>query len=282
MRRQLPTILALCLALGFSVRPLPGQWVEPPGQGWVQLALYHHDTGDEYDFSGSRKDIRNGGHAVATSLFLTAAVGVAPGVDVWVQAPYHRIDYSDFGGDRLRSGVGDVRTYVRVAPLRALGSAMPLAVRAGVKLPVGDFPLDAEIIPLGEGQRDWEVMLEVGHSLYPRPMYVMGWIGYRWREENFERRQDFGDEAFFLAALGGNRGSLGYKLTVEGWDGRAPVLEGIRLENASRRMLHVTPAVSYAAGPGAIELGARVPLGGQNLPAGPAAVLGYFFRVGSE
>ncbi len=270
---------ALAAALGPQV--VAAQWVEPSGQGWVQLAVYHHDTGDEYDFDGVRKRIRNNGHAVATSTFVTAAFGLLRGLDAWVQFPFHFIDYTDFSGDRSRNGFGDIRTYLRVAPLRFLGSDLPLAVRAGVKLPMGDFPLDAEIVPLGEGQRDWEVMLELGHSFYPRSEYVMGWVGYRWREEDFERRRDFGDEAFFLAAVGGRWGPAGYKVTVEGWDGRPPVLEGIRLASASRQMFHVTPTASYPVGTGALEAGVRVPFAGQNLPAGPALVLGYFFRIGA-
>ena len=273
---------AAVLGFGSFATPLSAaaQWVEAPRTGWVQASLYHHDTRDEFNFQGVRRDIRNNGHAVATSLFLTSAVGIASGVDAWLQLPYHRIEYTDFGGDRLRSGVGDLRAYLRVAPLSYFGSTFPFALRGGVKLPIGDFPLDAEIIPLGEGQRDWEVIAEVGHSFYPASVYLMGWIGYRWREENFERRQDFGDEAFFLAAVGGMAGPVGYKVVVEGWDGEAPVLEGIRLENASREMLHIIPTVSYGVGRGALEGGVRVPLGGQNLPAGPAIVFGYFFRVG--
>lgn len=281
--RDLLTVGLLAMAVMVpAAPPLAAQWVEAPRKGWVQFALYHHDTGEEFNFDGVRRDIRNGGHAVATSSFITAAFGVVDGVDVWVQLPYHRIDYSDFGGDRVRSGVGDVRAHVRVAPLSYVGSDLPLAIRAGVKLPVGDFPLDAEIIPLGEGQRDYELMLELGHSFYPRPAYVMGWAGYRWREENFERRQDFGDEAFFLVAVGGNVRKWGYKLTAEGWDGSAPILEGIRIENASRKMAHVTPSISYTVGAGALEFGGRFPLSGQNLPAGPAFVFGYFFRLGAQ
>ncbi len=273
-------LVAAVLAAAAAVpHTAAAQWVEPPRQGWLQLAVYHHDTGDEYDLDGVRKPIRNNGHAVATSTFLTAAFGLLEGLDAWVQLPFHLIDYSDFGGDRSRDGFGDVRTYLRVAPLRFLGSNLPLAIRAGVKLPVGDFPLDAEIIPLGEGQRDWEVILELGHSFYPRSEYLMGWAGYRWREEDFERRRDFGDEAFFLAAAGGRAGPLGYKVTLEGWDGRPPVLEGIRLANASRQMFQITPTVSYPVGSGALEAGVRVPFAGQNLPAGPAVVLGYFVRI---
>lgn len=259
-----------------------GQWVEAPGAGWIQASLYHHDTREEFGIDRARMPIRNGGHAVATSLYVTGAFGVVPGLDVWAQVPVHRIEYDDFAGARDRSGPGDGRFFLRAAPLRWLGSSFPLAVRGGVKLPIGDFPLDAEIIALGEGQRDWELIGEVGHSFYPRPLYLMAWLGYRWREADTELRRDFGDETFFLAALGGSAGRAQWKLTVEGWDGAAPLIEGIRLENASREMLQVTPAAGWQVGDGALEVGVRVPLAGRNLPAGPAITVGYFLRLGSS
>lgn len=272
-----PSILLLAVLVPNG---LVGQWIEAPGQGWTQISVYHHDTRDEFGLERHRIPIRNNGHAVATSVFLTAAVGVARGVDVWLQAPFHRIEYTDFGDSRRSSGVGDVRGYVRIAPLSWLGSDFPVAVRGGVKFPVGDFQLDAEIIPLGEGQRDWELILEAGHSFYPRSLYAMAWLGYRWREFAAKQNRDFGDEPFFLAAVGGAAGSFGYKVTVEGWNGRTPLIEGIRIPSANREMLHVTPTLSHALGRGAVEAGVRVPLAGRNLTAGPALTAGYFFRFG--
>ncbi len=273
--------VGLFLVFWMVVPEVAGQWVEPPGSGWVQLAVYHQDTRDEFGLDRERREIRNQGHAVATSLFATAAVGVLRGVDAWLQVPIHRIRFTDIVGERTSSGVGDVRAFLRVSPTAVFGSAVPIAIRGGVKLPVGDFPLDAEIIPLGEGQTDWELMLELGHSFWPRSVYVMGWIGYRWREANEERLRDWGDEVFFYAAAGGTVRSLTYKVALEGWNGAAPLLEGIRLENASREMLQVLPSVGVGAGPGQVELGARIPLAGRNLTAGPAWVLGYFVRFGA-
>jgi len=275
------TGLFACLALG-AVSPsgVQAQWVEAPGQGWLQVSLYHHNTAEEFGFDRQQRSIRNGGHAIASSVYVTAAAGLFPGVDAWLQLPAHRIEYNDFAADRVRSGVGDLRIFVRTQPLSFLGSAFPFAVRAGVKLPTGEFPLDAEIIPLGEGQRDWEVIAEMGHSFYPRALYAMAWAGYRWREADTERVRDFGDEAFFLAAVGGTWRRATVKLTAEGWDSHAPLLEGIRLENASREMLQITPSLGTQVGPGMIEAGLRVPLSGRNLPAGPAFTVRYFLGFG--
>lgn len=45
-----------------------------------------------------------------------------------------------------------------------------------------DVPLHAS--PLTEGQRDWELIVEAGHSFHPAPVYAQAWAGHRWRKEN--------------------------------------------------------------------------------------------------
>ena len=269
-------VLALLAVLGTSAE---AQWVEPPGQGWADLTVYYLDTREAFDFNGDVDDFFAEGHAVSTSAYLTMAVGILPGVDGWIQVPYNRLQYDDVSEDRLRTGIGDTNFYLRIQPLQYLGSGFPLALRGGVKVAFGDFAVDSEVIPLGDGQTDWELMTEIGHSFYPFPAYVNGWVGYRWRQPNGEAQRDFGDEGFFLAQVGGNYGKLGGQLLVEGMESvTTPVIEGIRLPNAERSMLQVTPKVSYGVGPGAFSVGARIPLAGKNLPAGVSLVLGYFSR----
>lgn len=270
--------LAALALLAVAGAPARGQWVEPPGEGWVDVTVYHHDTRERYTSTGDTRAFFADGRAVATSAYVTAAAGLLPGVDAWVQAPVQRLEFTDVGGERVRSGLGDTRLYLRASPTRWLGFPLPLAVRGGVKLPVGDFSVDSEVIPLGDGQRDWELMLEAGHSFHPVPVYVNGWIGYRWRERNGATRRDFGDEAFFLVQAGGSTGveRLGFRVILEGWEGGTPVIEGVSVPSAARRMLQVTPSLQYPVGPGIASLGARAPLTGENLPAGTALVVGYF------
>ena len=108
IRTLLLAVLAQVAMGAFGAGRVAAQWVEAPLTGWAQIAVYHHDTRDEFSFNGERIDIRNGGHAVATSVYVTTAVGVVPGVDAWLQLPFHAIDYTDFGGERERSGIGDL------------------------------------------------------------------------------------------------------------------------------------------------------------------------------
>lgn len=273
-------ILAAAALLSAGATGAAGQWVEEPGRGWVDVTLYHQDTREAFGVDGGVREFFGEGHAVSTSLFVTGAVGLFSGVDAWIQVPYHRLEFTDLAGDRRRTGVGDIRLYLRVRPTEYLGVSFPLTIRGGVKVPVGDFTVNSEVIPLGDGQTDWELMAEVGHSFYPFPAYVNGWVGYRWREQHEETDRDFGDEVFFLAQAGGNAGNVLFQLVAEGWDGGTPVVEGFRIPSAERSLFQVTPTVGYRLGPGSAEVGVRIPLAGENLPAGEALVLGYFASWG--
>ena len=259
---------------------MSAQWVEPKGQGWASLSVFRQDTRDAYDVEGDTGMFPAMGRDVATGSFLTLAVGLLDGLDAWAQFSFQRLRFDDLVGRRTSTGFGDVRLFARTAPLRALGVSTPLAIRAGVKVPVGDFDVGSNMIPLGDGQRDWELMLELGHSFYPAPTYVMGWIGYRWREEATEDATDFGDERFFYAAVGGEVGPIGYKAALEGWYGATPVFGGFESPGAKREMIRFNPSLLIPAGPGQIEVGVRWPLAGKNLPAGKDLVLGYFTRLG--
>ena len=252
--------------------------VEDPGKGWLALAAYHQDTRDRFGTSGEVRELFAQGRAVTTSSFLTAALGLAPGLDMWSQFSFHRLRYDDLAGVRSSTGIGDTRLWLRVAPLKWFGSELPFAIRGGAKVPLGDFDVDAEIIPLGDGQRDWEVMAELGHSFWPRSLYLSGWAGYRWREENNESKKDFGNEVFYFLQVGGRWGPLGYRLALDGWNGASGVTEGIRIPGFQRDLVQLQPSLLYDVGPGQIEAGARFALRGRSLPAGTALMLQYFSR----
>ena len=256
------------------------QWVEAPGKGWVSAEVYYHDTTDRYDLFGYKNPLPVEGHAESLALFVTASVGLIENWDLWVRGSLSSLSFDDAAGELSEKGIGDANVWLRVAPLKYLGIDFPFAIRGGVKLPIGDSPVDAEIIPLSEGQTDWEILAEVGHSFWPRSVYVNGWVGYRIRELNEESQIDPGEEVFFLAQVGGAVGKFQYKLVVEGWDGDPPIQEGISIVTSQRNYLQVTPSLWYETALGSFEAGWRVPLDGRNLPAGGALVLGYFTRFG--
>lgn len=259
---------------------LHAQWVEAPGSGWLDLTASHQDTRRQFGPMGEVGDIFAEGHAVNSSVSLTATVGLLPGLDAWMQVPYHRLEFTDSRRrTRRSSGIGDTQLHLRLAPLQRFELEFPLALRGGVKLPVGDFDLDALVIPLGDGQRDWEMMVELGHSFYPFPAYVGGWVGHRWRTENSAIQRDFANEAFFLLQTGGSGERFGLQAVAEGMKSvESPIFEGIPLPAAKRSLLQITPSLTAGLGPGVLSGGIRIPVRGRNLPAGPAWVVSYFSR----
>lgn len=280
MTVRAPSAMLLALSVGmFWSAPAQGQWMEPPGVGWLDLTVYHQDTRTWYDPRGEVREILGEGHVENVSVFLTATFGIVPGVDAWLQAPFHRLRFTDTRRTLRSSGVGDALVHLRIAPLRPLGWDLPLAVRGGAKVPMTEFEVDPSVIPLGDGQTDWELLLELGHSFYPVPAYVSGWIGHRWRSPNPELRRDFANEAFFLVQAGGQWSRLGTDLVVEGMRSvEDPIFEGIPLSTTRRAILELSPGVSIRVGGGTLGTGVRVPVLGRNLPAGPSWILGYFTR----
>jgi hypothetical protein len=210
----------------------------------------------------------------------TAVVGVVEGLDAWAQVPFHALTYTEASGERSGSGVGDPRFFLRAGPsLVGIDPAtlpIALALRAGVKLPGKVFPLDAEIIPVSEGQRDWEAAVEFGRAFQRVPVYVIGWLGYRWRERNERADRDPGNERFAHVGVGGDAGLMTWRFAVQGLWGSAHTVEGVRLESARRQVLEIVPMIGRRMGPGELNFSVRRALSGRNLPAGTSLSLGYF------
>lgn len=284
MRRHfISAVIGLTLSFA-ATWPAQAQWVNPPGEGWLEVSVLHHDTDEEYKSTGAVEPFFADGHMIATSLYVKGALGLVRGMDVWFEAPVHHFRFDDAAGDRTKTGVGDLRGWLRIGPETfGLDPFLPVktALRAGVKVPGSEFPVDAEIIPLTEGQRDWELLIELGRSLHPLPLYVKGWIGRRWREWNAELLWDPGDETFAFVAAGGSTGVLSWELAAEGMWGKPPVREGILLENERRKMVQLLPKVGVEMGLKStqFQVGGQIPLDGRNLPAGPSVGAAVFSPV---
>ena len=263
------------LAQSGSLRTLP------KGGGWIQVAAYGQRATDFFDPNGDRQAFLADSEFDTRSLYLTGAVGLATGVELWAQVPVHNLDVESLGGDSRTSGLGDIRIAARFGS-ELLGLDVPLSLRLGAKIPGSDFPVDATILPLTEGQRDWEASLEAGFSLPDRSEYLMGWVGYRWREENKEAAREPGDELFASISVGGTLGTLNWGITADALWGGVPLAQGFELPGDKRRLLQILPTIGTQVGPGRLEITGQVPVSGQNLPVGVGASLGYRLSWGLE
>jgi hypothetical protein len=287
MLRVVATGLAGLLVV-LTPAPSHGQWVEAPGTGWAQLQLAHQRTDTGFSKSGNvvaLDELDPDAQSIITTARLTGALGLVRGLDTWVDLPLHQQSFEGAGSDLLTTGVGDPRVFLRTGP-SLVGSdagALPvaLALRGGVKLTTGTFKNDAETIALSQGQRDWSLLLEVGKSLHPLPLYVSGGTGYRWREENEKIARDLGDEWVFNTAVGGSLDRFQWKVAVDGLFGQRSIDTRTGFEFTARELVQVIPSVGWRIGPGAVQVGARLPVHGQStrsdrLPASPTFTLGYF------
>jgi hypothetical protein len=253
----------------------------PPGAGWIQASAFGQRASSFFGPSGNRQSFLADSEFDTRSLFLTGAFGLHPGIEIWAQVPVHRLEVKTTGGTTRESGLGDLRLAIRLGSA-LLGSDLPLSLRLGAKFPGSEFPVDATVLPLTEGQRDWELSLESGINLPGTSSFVMGWVGYRWRGENQEAARHPADELFASVALGGELGPWAWGLGADALWGGVPVAQGFRLPGDKRRLYQILPSLGIDAGPGRLETSGQIPLSGQNLPVGVGVSLGYRFTWGLE
>jgi len=253
----------------------------PAGGGWLQVSAYGQRATEFFSPGGIRQPFLADSEFITRSVFATGAVGVTTGFELWAQVPVHFLDVNSAGGDSESTGVGDIRVAGRIGS-ELFGSDLPLAARFGAKIPGSDFPVDATVLPLTEGQRDWEASLEAGIRFEGRPLYLMSWVGYRWREENKEAAREPGNEMFGHLAFGGTYGNLSLELAGDVLWGAAPLAQGFELPGEKRRLIQVLSTVGWGVGPGRLEATAQVPVWGKNLPVGVGVSVGYRLTWGLE
>ena len=86
----------------------------PVGGGWIQGAVFGQQADQFFNTSGSRQPFLADSKFTTQSFFLTGAVGIATGLELWAQLPVHRLQVKSAGGNSRSSGVGDVRFAARI------------------------------------------------------------------------------------------------------------------------------------------------------------------------
>ncbi len=268
-------------AAGFSAG-LPGGRLAGGG-GWAQISGFHQRSDAIFGPNGARRPLLARGAASTTSLYVTAALGLLPGLETWLQVPVHRLVFEDEVERRSRTGIGDVRGALRLH-VASLGLPVPIAVRGGVKLPGREFPVDSRVIPLTEGQRDWELSVEYARAVIqpspfvPPALHATAWAGYRWREPDGETDRKPGDEWFAHLGLSGLLDPVVWGVDLDALWGRPPVQQGLRLPGGSRRLLQLGPWLTLDLGPGIVRGGMQLALAGRNLPTGASYSISYRVR----
>jgi hypothetical protein len=257
--------------LSLVATPASAQWVQGGlGRVWAKATFMLQRTDERFDAAGRRAPWLGNGEADSRALFTDVIVGVTPRLDVWLLIPYFDLRFRDAGDTLRTTGFGDIKAWVRWQVAALHSGQTPVALRAGAKAPVGSSPLDAQIIPVGEGQWDLELFAELGHSFWPAPAYAELWLGYRARFENSTKHKDPGGELVFLTEVGLTPwGRWLLKATLDGFFGRRWVVEGVQTATQRRIVtLQLVGGVRTIASVWA-EGGVRLPLSGREFPAGP-------------
>lgn len=297
--RQIQQRTLLWLALLAPTCVDAGAWTTPAGNVWAKVSWFQQSTSEWYTDAaqpilladntlgeipaGSRQPYRFNGSYESTAVFLEGFYGITDAVDISLQIPWFDQAFDD--DTRIdspsESGFSDLRVFGR---WRLLARPLLLTAKAGVKIPTGEFRNEDGLIPVGEGQWDYDVVLQAGRSFWPIPVYANADVGYRIRMENGDILRDPGDEWLINAEVGYNplqRLLLAVKL--EGLYGKAGKSFGLRTESLTKRITYLAPSLAWQfAGDATLEAAMRVSVGGRNFPAGNQITVGLSssFAVG--
>ena len=271
-----------------------GAWTLPKGHIWTKATFMHQSTNEEYvgvggagrppDPSityqaGDRARYRFDGSYSSRAVFLDVFYGVTDRVDIGVQVPFFRQQFQDaalltgFGEPRRATGFSDIRGFMKVGLLTGptVGS-----IKLGFKAPTGNFQNADGLIPVGEGQWDFDFIVQLGRSLWPVRAYANVDAGFRLRMRNKKIDRDPGNEWFFMGEFGYSpHKQLLMSVKVEGVRGKAATTFGIKTIQDVKRVTYISPTL--VIGPFNnlnIEAALRISVNGRSFPAGRMLVLG--------
>jgi hypothetical protein len=286
-------VLGLAL-LGLAAEAGAGAWTLPKGKFWGKVTYFQQATDEWYVASpqfiagrivepGDRSRYNFEGEYESKAIFAEGFYGLSDRLDVGVQVPYFDQTFSDQTRSEAVSdaGLSDIRVF---AKFRLIDKPFLLTLKTGAKMPTGEFKNEDGLIPVGEGQWDFDFIAQVGRSFWPLPLYGNVDVGYRIRTKNDEIDRDPGDEWFLNAELGYNitrKLMLMSKYELLRSD---PSIEFGTIKNRSqiKRITFLTPVLLYAIDERmAVEAAVRISLNGRNYPAGGQFVLGVSMALGS-
>lgn len=91
-----------------SIRTLPA------GAGWLQVSAYRQQTNEFFNNLGNRQPFLADGKFDTKSVFLTGALGLTRGLEIWAQVPVHHLSAEAAGETSTSTGVGDIRVAARI------------------------------------------------------------------------------------------------------------------------------------------------------------------------
>ena len=210
--RQSSALATLCLitaslAVLSSSPAKAGPWTKKEGEYYVKVSELYFSSDTFVAPSGERIA---GTDYLALSTALYAELGLTDRLHLQLFLPW-QFTRNAFPEDDTRYatvGLGDTLIGLQATPF-AIGS-LPWALRVEAKVPLYDAAgvegSEALNFPaLGDGQVDLTYWLSLGGSLWPRPIYFLGELGWRQRTDVFYGEGnglDFADGLAYRAQAG--------------------------------------------------------------------------------
>ncbi len=220
------------------------------------------------------------------SVYLDFFYGINDRVDIGLQIPFYSNKYNhdnfNFPGFIAldASGIGDVRGFAKI---NLVQQSVVATLKLSFKAPTGSYddgqdPAGAyknEGMSVGSGQSDIDLILQLGRSFYPAPVYANLDLGYRFRMKNSTSGFNPGEEIIYNAEVGVNPTDiLLLALKIEGIYGS----EGSR-ENDDVGITYLAPTVLISVHQNlSIEASVRVPVAGRNFFGGRLWGVGLYFQ----
>ena len=284
-------LLVVLTLLGAAFDVSAGAWTLQRGQFWSKITYFQQRTEEWYigkgrfGTPGTRAPYDFKGQYESRAVFFEGLYGVTDRLDLGLQVPYFDQSFANaaFAAPRTDTGLSDVRV---LAKLRLLAKPLVLALKTGVKMPTGEFKNEDGLIPVGEGQWDFDFIGQAGRSFWPLPLYSNIDLGYRVRTRNEQIDRDPGDEWFLNAELGYQlvrQLMLLGKCEVLRSDPAIDFFGDFEIETGIKRITYLTPTLLYAVGQRTtVEAAVRFSLNGRNFPAGRQLVLGLATTLGKD
>lgn len=273
--------VASLLILSAAGEAVAGAWTLGRGRVWTKLSYYTYSATERFAgadcFScrpGDRVPYNFNGEAGSTAIFFDLWWGLTNRLDLQTQASYYpSVSFDDAIDDRNSNGIGDVRFG---AKFRVLDGPVVTSVKVLAKAPLGGFPIDAELVPVGEGQWDFDFVAQFGHSFYPLPAYANINIGYRLRARNTDTDIKPGNEGLFQAEFGyGVTHWLMLKGFLDVTRGGRNKFGDLVIRDSQRRITYLSPVLLIFPDKNTIiEASFLYPVAGRNFPAGTVFSIG--------
>lgn len=205
-RRHGVAMLLASLVLVLPSLASAGPWTKEPGQVYVKASemLFRSDT-----FVAANGERVSGTDylALTSAVYLEAGLTKKLHFQAFMPWSFTRNEFTEIDTRYANVGLGDTILGLQITPYKL---NLPYALRLETKIPLYDVAgiegPEANMFPaLGDGQVDVTGWLSVGGSLYPKPIYFLGEIGYRHRTEIFYGEGsglEFGNGLTFNAQVG--------------------------------------------------------------------------------